>query len=121
MQSNLQLRREFSVDCRQADYRPEVKGCSPASCKRVIRDGLFTKTEVERLAQFLLKLLPYGRGSGGPTILDVHQGTLSYGEKFIDVFSKLKALGEQPLSTARPFAPSYSLPARRTMSRLCAR
>lgn len=99
--------------CHSHSHTPHT-GCSPTLCKRVVRDDIFSKDEADRLLRFLLGALPYGRGSpfhhltslppslgsGGPTIFDVHQGVLSFGDKFIDFYNKLKSLNVRPLCVA---------------------
>jgi hypothetical protein len=64
------------------------KGCLPNRCGRVVLDGLVSEVEVAGLLSLAKKGLAKGGSSGGASILDLHSGALSQGEKFIDVYAK---------------------------------
>lgn len=56
-------------------------------CGRFVMDGLFTEDQVNLLLSLFKKGLEYGHSSGGASILDLHSGALSKGERFINIFS----------------------------------
>ena len=77
-----------SIQCAKS-YSPGA-GCSPQHtnrCGRVIVDQFATAKEVEALVAIAERGMQLGGGSGGPTILDLVSGALSYGDKFIDVWA----------------------------------
>jgi hypothetical protein len=75
--------------CTSADYQPVVRGCSPTtSCGRLVVDDFASASEVRALRKLAERGMALGGGAGGPTILDLQSGALSYGDKFIDVWVK---------------------------------
>lgn len=50
-------------------------------------DHVVTSEEVEGLLNLFQKGLALGGGSGGASILDLHSGALSKGDKFVDIYS----------------------------------
>ena len=56
-------------------------------CGRFVMDGLFLEDQVDKLLSIFEKGLQFGHSSGGASILDLHSGALSKGERFINVFS----------------------------------
>ena len=50
-------------------------------------DGLFDEEQISSLLAIFHKGLKHGGSSGGASILDLHSGALSKGDKFINVFS----------------------------------
>jgi hypothetical protein len=79
-----------SVAC--ASY-PDRPGCSPrgAACGSVVVDDFASAAEVEALVEIAARGMALGGGAGGPTILDLQSGALSYGDKFVDVWSLFNA------------------------------
>lgn len=71
------------------NYHPAVPGCSPRgqSCGHLVMDGFASAAEVDALRALAARGMALGGGAGGPTILDLQSGALSYGEKFIDVWT----------------------------------
>lgn len=71
-------------------YKKEITdlepGCLPTQCGRFTLDGLVSESEVHKLLDVAKKGLAKGGGSGGASILDLHTGALSYGEKFINLY-----------------------------------
>lgn len=65
-------------------------GCAIKQCGRSVMDGLFTEDEVRTLLNVFKKGLQYGQSTGGASILDLHSGALSMGERFVNVFTLLK-------------------------------
>ena len=51
--------------------------CKSLVCARRVEDGLFTKTEIERLHRVAKKGMSHRKAVGGPTILDINTGTLT--------------------------------------------
>ena len=77
-----------SIAC--GKYTPAVNGCSPrgSSCGSIVVDDFATADEVDALIEIAgrgMKMSP--GGAGGPTILDLQSGALSYQDKFVDVWS----------------------------------
>lgn len=77
------------ISC-QDDYIP-TDGCSPSRCFRSISDHFVTESEVAHLIALAEFGMSYGGGSGGPTVFDVHTGTLSYGSKFVNLHKILQS------------------------------
>jgi len=71
-------------------YKKEIQNlepaCLPTKCGRFTMDGLVTASEAHRLLDIAKKGLSKGGGSGGASILDLHTGALSYGDKFINLY-----------------------------------
>eukprot|EP00730_Choanoeca_flexa_P009953 TRINITY_DN14518_c0_g1_i1.p1 TRINITY_DN14518_c0_g1~~TRINITY_DN14518_c0_g1_i1.p1 ORF type:complete len:334 (+),score=76.28 TRINITY_DN14518_c0_g1_i1:236-1237(+) len=64
--------------------------CRAQQCGRFVVDNLLTDIEVTdltSLAQDIMQVSP--GGSGGPTILDLHSGALSYKDRFINIYPAL--------------------------------
>ena len=61
-------------------------GCTPSNCGHLVVDNFATADEVSALAGIAARGMELGGGGGGPTILDLQSGALSYGDKFIDVW-----------------------------------
>ncbi|XP_055902796.1 2-oxoglutarate and iron-dependent oxygenase domain-containing protein 3-like [Eupeodes corollae] len=77
------------VPC-SAKYLAEMKEypkCVPATCGRFVSDSLITKGESQILLNLVKEVIKHGGSSGGASILDLHSGALSQGEKFINVYS----------------------------------
>lgn len=78
------------VEC-SPKYLAEIKQfpkCVPASyCGRFVSDSLVSKSEAQILLNLAKDVLKYGGSSGGASILDLHSGALSQGEKFVNVYS----------------------------------
>jgi hypothetical protein len=78
---------------------PRVPGCTPSgrSCGHLVVDNFASAVEVEALRGISARAMALGGGAGGPTILDLQSGALSYGDKFVDVWSVFNATeGVQP-------------------------
>ena len=75
-----------------------VAGCTPPAdrCGKLIHDDFATADEVEGLRAIAARGMRLGGGAGGPTILDVHGGALSYKDKFIDVWTAFNATDTPP-------------------------
>ena len=87
-----------SVKCSK-DYadHPVFPGCTPNDfCARCVKDNLLSADEVQLLQQIAQAGLSYGGSSGGASILDLHSGALSKGEKFVNIYKYLteEQLGE---------------------------
>ncbi|XP_013404610.1 2-oxoglutarate and iron-dependent oxygenase domain-containing protein 3-like [Lingula anatina] len=84
--------RFIEVGC-SSDYDKEkvmFKGCIPSICGRVIMDHIVTREEAAKLLDVAKKGLSLGGSNGGASILDLHSGALSKGDKFVDIFSLQK-------------------------------
>jgi len=72
-------------------YRKEIEAfdpvCVPSKCGRFIVDELISVSEAHKVLGLAKKGLSKGGGSGGASILDLHSGALSQGEKFINVYT----------------------------------
>ncbi|XP_064646577.1 2-oxoglutarate and iron-dependent oxygenase domain-containing protein 3-like [Lineus longissimus] len=81
-------RRHISIECSK-DYEEEkdrFEACIPKSCGRVVMDSVITQDEAAKLQDIAKRGLALGGSNGGASILDLHSGALSAGDKFVDVF-----------------------------------
>jgi len=83
--NDLYTRLYKDVECSK-DYGDKFKGCTPKKCGRVVQDHLFEKQDLDYLVELVKRGMNYGGGNGGATILDLHSGALSYGDKFINIY-----------------------------------
>jgi len=71
-------------------YKKEIQDlepvCLPAKCGRFIIDELVTVPEAHKLLNLAKKGLAKGGGNGGASILDLHSGALSHGDKFVNLY-----------------------------------
>jgi len=84
-------RKFIEVACSK-DYREELltfKGCNPSRCGRAVIDGVVTKQEAAQLLSIAKRGLTLGGSNGGASIIDLHSGALSKGDKFINIYSLL--------------------------------
>lgn len=82
----------------------EFPKCVPSYCGRFVTDSLITKTENQILVNLAKEVFKHGGSSGGASVLDLHSGALSQGEKFINVYSLPEAkeiLSKESLVTYR--------------------
>ncbi len=49
-------------------------------------DGLVPLAAARTLHHMAHAAMAFGQGAGGPTILDLHSGALSYGKGFVDIY-----------------------------------
>jgi len=86
--------------CRSTASKPRFKGCTPhgtMGCGRLTRDDFATAAEVKALREIAARGMAMGGGgAGGPTILDLQSGAVSYGENFIDVWAAFNSSVERP-------------------------
>ncbi len=79
----------YPVPCSK-DYDEELQkfeGCVPTNCGRAIMDGVVSNMEAINLLKLAEKGLSHGGSNGGASILDLHSGALSKGDKFINVYA----------------------------------
>ncbi|KAK4877483.1 hypothetical protein RN001_009989 [Aquatica leii] len=77
-----------------SDYLEEINSfpsCIPKKCGRYISDKIVTINDVDILLKIAKRGFALGGSDGGASILDLHSGALSLGEKFINVYSLDKA------------------------------
>jgi len=71
-------------------YKKEIQDlepvCLPAKCGRFIIDELVSVDEAHKLLSLAKKGLSKGGGNGGASILDLHSGALSHGDRFINLY-----------------------------------
>ena len=79
-------KKQMAVECSN-DYEKKFSGCVPRKCGRNIMDGVISASEVAKLVNIARKGMKHGGSAGGPTILDLHSGALSLGEKFVNVYT----------------------------------
>jgi len=86
--------------CRSAAER--VKGCTPRGqkgCGRLVRNNFASADEVAALRTIAERGMAMGGGgAGGPTILDLQSGAVSYKDKFIDVWTAFNSSGAAPFT-----------------------
>ncbi len=68
------------------DYGTEFKSCVPKKCGRCVMDRLFDDDMVNKLKDIAKRGMAHGGSTGGATVLDLHTGALSKGEKFINIY-----------------------------------
>ncbi|XP_025111944.1 2-oxoglutarate and iron-dependent oxygenase domain-containing protein 3-like isoform X1 [Pomacea canaliculata] len=84
-----------TVPC-SADYNgEEFEECKPKKCGRVVMDNLVAEEDARHLLGVAKRGLSLGGSHGGASILDLHSGALSAGERFINIYSLMKQLDEQ--------------------------
>jgi hypothetical protein len=74
--------------------------CRPRVCGHIVVDSFASDEEVVELRAIASAGMSHGGGSGGPTVLDLHSGALSFGSQFISVWHKLNATGAPAIATA---------------------
>lgn len=79
----------LSVKCSN-DYEKKFKDCAPKKCGRAVMDGIVSPKEVKQLLEIAKKGMTHGGSAGGPTILDLHSGALTLGEKFVNIYALAK-------------------------------
>ncbi|KAK2151407.1 hypothetical protein LSH36_364g02050 [Paralvinella palmiformis] len=85
-------KRVRTVSCSD-DYvkeREKFPVCVPKWCGRIVMDNIVSKTEAQQLLRMAKAGLGLGGSHGGASILDIHSGALSKGDKFVDVFRTVK-------------------------------
>lgn len=85
-------RTNFNVSCSD-DYKDlEVfEHCTPIkTCGRIVTDSAVASEEASRLLNIAKRGLSHGGSNGGASILDLHSGALSMGEKFVNIYTYLK-------------------------------
>ncbi|KAK7113356.1 hypothetical protein V1264_012656 [Littorina saxatilis] len=69
------------------DYEEEVfLECKPKRCGRAVMDNLVSRDDAEHLLRLAKRGLSHGGSNGGASILDLHSGALSMGDKFVNIF-----------------------------------
>lgn len=72
------------------DFLEEIEtfpGCVPKKCGRYVTDKLVTANEADILLKIAKRGIALGGSDGGASILDLHSGALSYGQKFVNIYS----------------------------------
>ena len=68
------------------DYGKKFKSCAPKKCGRCVMDNLFDAEDIRNLKMIAEKGLALGGSNGGASILDLHSGALSKGDKFTNIY-----------------------------------
>lgn len=90
----------YNVNCSK-DYEKEpFEECKPRKCARVVMDNLVTEEEASFLLGVAKKGMSYGGSKGGASILDLHSGALSMGDKFVNIY---RILPEKDSFTEKDF------------------
>lgn len=76
-----------AVPCSDDYNKDPFPECKPKYCGRVVMDNLVTAEEARHLLGVAKRGLAYGGSGGGASILDLHSGALSKGDKFINIYS----------------------------------
>lgn len=74
------------------DYKtlPYFDSCSPKTfCGRIVSDNIVTLEEVGKLLDIAKRGFSHGGSYGGASILDLHSGALSKGDKFVNIYAYL--------------------------------
>lgn len=86
-------RTNFNVTCSD-DYKDlkVFEHCTPIkTCGRIVTDNIITSEDAIRLLGIAKRGLSHGGSNGGASILDLHSGALSMGEKFVNIYSYLNS------------------------------
>lgn len=75
------------------------RSCS-VGCGRLVLDDFASADEVDAMLALARRGMALGGGAGGPTILDLHSGALSRGDKFVDVWALFNITETPPFSRA---------------------
>lgn len=79
-----------------SDYEQELSAypqCFPKHCGRYISDKIVSESEMNILLNLAKEGIALGGSDGGASILDLHSGALSYGTKFINIYSLEESKG----------------------------
>ncbi|CAH0588123.1 unnamed protein product [Chrysodeixis includens] len=87
-QSELLPGKGLVVECSQAykDDLDKYEGCFPKECKRFVTDKVISVREAEELLAIAKKGFQLGKPAGGVSILDLHSGALSVGQRFVNIY-----------------------------------
>ncbi|XP_062859835.1 urotensin-2 receptor 2 [Trichomycterus rosablanca] len=79
--------RVFLVQCSK-DYEnyKRFPGCTPTECGRAVSDSVVTIEEAQVLKRLAERGLALAGSEGGASILDLHSGALSMGQKFVNIY-----------------------------------
>jgi len=91
---NISMNR-MQVSC-SADYDEEgdlYPGCTPRRCGRVVTDSVVSSSDAAHLLEIAKVGFYYGGSDGGASILDLHSGALSKGDRFINIYSLTSGSG----------------------------
>jgi len=77
----------FKCDDEYLDEIEDFPGCAPKKCGRYVSDKLVTANEANILLKIAKRGIALGGSDGGASILDLHSGALSYGQKFVNIYS----------------------------------
>ncbi|XP_030757324.1 2-oxoglutarate and iron-dependent oxygenase domain-containing protein 3-like [Sitophilus oryzae] len=87
-QNTIYQTRGQHVDC-HPDFINEIKGfpgCVPKKCGRFVSDRIVTEYEADILLWFAKRGMALTNVSGGAAIIDLHSGTMSYQDKFMNFY-----------------------------------
>ena len=83
----------YNITC-QPQRINEYSSCSPTKCARIVVNEFLSVQQSSSLLKLVQKALSYGRSHGGASIFDVHSGTISKGNKFVNIYSLHAINGE---------------------------
>jgi len=70
--------------------------CAPRWCGRVVTDSVVTAADAARLLDIAKAGFLHSGSDGGASILDLHSGALSRGDRFINIYTLISAVSESP-------------------------
>jgi len=85
----------FTIPCLyNSSQHHKVAGCTPERCGRAVIDDFLNKNDAMILRNMAQKVIQHcgGGGDGGPTILDLASGAISYQDRFINFYSILQEM-----------------------------
>ncbi|KAK7506635.1 hypothetical protein BaRGS_00002110 [Batillaria attramentaria] len=88
----------YMVPCSKDYESEEFEECKPKECRRVVRDDLVSLSDAQHLLGVAKRGLSLGGSLGGASILDIHSGALSMGEKFVNIYKLLESMEEEIFS-----------------------
>ncbi|KAK3590952.1 hypothetical protein CHS0354_034524 [Potamilus streckersoni] len=91
---NIVKRAVQEILCSKDYDNEEFSECKPKHCRRVVMDNLVSEEEAAYLLGIAKKGLQFGGSSGGASILDLHSGALSKGDKFVNIYQVLDEMHE---------------------------
>ncbi|KAG8470495.1 hypothetical protein KFE25_008916 [Diacronema lutheri] len=78
--------------------------CRPRICGHAVVDAFASSGEVEALRTIAAAGMAHGGGTGGPTVLDLYSGALSFETQFVSIWHKLNATGAPAIATSAQLA-----------------
>lgn len=73
-------------ECSLEQPAPFIPGCSARSCGRFVSDDIISNEEAKGLLDLAVNAMAYGAPASGATVLDLHSGSLTKGNEFVNFY-----------------------------------